>query len=290
MANAPIALQPIGILHTAHSGRNRAPRQSDPSEIECQTTLVLNPGQNFEQALEDLAGFDMIWIIAWLDRNSTWNPKIRPPRGPLKKRGLFATRSPHRPNPLGLSAVRLLEIKGRTLYLGATDLMDGTPVLDIKPYIPYADAFPDSRAGWIDELNAAEAQQKDNRQFFSVIWSELAAQQAHWLDQTHRVSLQEEATRILAADPTPHPHRCISRWSRTHSILAIRSWRLKFSIKQSSVCIERIVSGDPIAETASRATSTQRIDQKIHESFNARWPQLRSVNVAHPPDSPLSEP
>jgi len=283
MDDAKLTVKPIGILHTAYSDRHRAPRQPDLTETECQATLVLNPGHNFEQALEDLAGFDMIWIIAWLDRNSTWNPKVRPPRGPLKKRGVFATRSPHRPNPLGLSVVRLLDIKGRTLRLGATDLMDGTPVIDIKPYIPYADAFPDSRAGWIDELNSADAHTKDKGRSFDVIWSELARKQADWLQASHQINLVTPATKILTADPTPHPHRCISRWSRTHSILAIDSWRVKFSVKETSVVIDRIVSGDPIAEMRTAAPTQQRLrDQQVHLKFNTHWPQtpLGNANVA----------
>ena len=69
---------------------------------------------------------------------------------------MLATRSPHRPNALGLSAVELVHIEGRTLFLRGVDLLDGTPVLDLKPYVPYADAFPESRAGWIDAVDAAE--------------------------------------------------------------------------------------------------------------------------------------
>ena len=72
---------------------------------------------------------------------------------------MLATRSPHRPNAIGLSAVELLTIEGRTLQLRGVDLLDGTPVLDIKPYVPYADAFPDAKAGWIDELDAASGSQ-----------------------------------------------------------------------------------------------------------------------------------
>ena len=80
---------------------------------------------------------------------------MRPPRGPRVKRGVFATRSPHRPNAIGLSAVELVAVEGRSLRLGGTDFLDGTPVLDLKPYVPYADAFPEAKAGWIDEVDAA---------------------------------------------------------------------------------------------------------------------------------------
>ena len=77
-----------------------------------------------------------------------------PPRGPRTKRGVLATRSPHRPNAIGLSAVELLSVEGRRLHLRGVDLLDGTPILDIKPYVPYADAFPDSSAGWIEGVDA----------------------------------------------------------------------------------------------------------------------------------------
>jgi tRNA (Thr-GGU) A37 N-methylase len=74
------------------------------------------------------------------------------------RRSLFATRSPDRPNPIGLSAVQLLRIEGLILHVRGVDLLDGTPILDLKPYIPYADAFPESRAGWIDEIPRDELQ------------------------------------------------------------------------------------------------------------------------------------
>jgi tRNA-Thr(GGU) m(6)t(6)A37 methyltransferase TsaA len=80
---------------------------------------------------------------------------VQPPRGPKGKRGVLATRSPHRPNAIGLSAVELVAVEGRTLHLRGVDLLDGTPVLDVKPYVPYADAFPGARAGWIDAVDAA---------------------------------------------------------------------------------------------------------------------------------------
>jgi len=105
---------------------------------------------------------ERIWILAHLHLNQGYNAKVMPPRGPKKKRGLLATRAPHRPNPIGLSAVTLLGVKGNKLSLGPCDLIDGTPILDIKPYIPYADAFPDAKAGWVDELDPSLPQRSRN--------------------------------------------------------------------------------------------------------------------------------
>lgn len=94
-----------------------------------------------------------MWIVSWLHLNKHWNPTVVPPRGPRVRRGVLATRAPHRPNQIGLSALRLVGVEGHRLHVEGLDLLDGTPVLDIKPYIPYADAFPDARSGWLDTLD-----------------------------------------------------------------------------------------------------------------------------------------
>ncbi|MEH6419398.1 tRNA (N6-threonylcarbamoyladenosine(37)-N6)-methyltransferase TrmO [Pseudomonas sp. CGJS7] len=107
------------------------------------------------EAFADLEGFERIWLIFAFSRSQGWKAQVKPPRGG-PKRGVLATRSPHRPNPLGLSAVELVAVEARALVVRGVDLLDGTPVLDIKPYVPYADAFAQSRAGWIDQIDSAQ--------------------------------------------------------------------------------------------------------------------------------------
>ncbi|MCU0915940.1 MAG: tRNA (N6-threonylcarbamoyladenosine(37)-N6)-methyltransferase TrmO [Planctomycetes bacterium] len=99
--------------------------------------------------LQDLAGFERIWLLYWFDRAPPARLRVIPFRDEVP-RGLFATRMPCRPNPAGISCVRLLGIRDRTLRIGDVDILDGTPVLDIKPYVPEYDAFPGSRAGWLE--------------------------------------------------------------------------------------------------------------------------------------------
>ena len=106
-------------------------------------------------AFRDLVGFERIWLLFAFHRSEGWRPEVRPPRGG-GKRSVLATRSPHRPSPIGLSAVELLAVDGHTLRVRGVDLLDGTPILDIKPYVPYADAFPAARAGWIDAIDQAQ--------------------------------------------------------------------------------------------------------------------------------------
>jgi tRNA-Thr(GGU) m(6)t(6)A37 methyltransferase TsaA len=103
-----------------------------------------------EPALEDIDGFERIWLVYWFDRAGTFTPRVVPYRD-TREHGLFATRSPCRPNPVGLSVVRLLGRHGSTLRVSGIDVLDGTPLLDLKPYVPAFDAYPSSKAGWLDE-------------------------------------------------------------------------------------------------------------------------------------------
>ena len=156
--SGPFALTPIGWVRSPYQRRFGTPQQASAVDSDREAVLELDPARIPPEALTDLVGVERIWILSYLHRSGTWGPSVRPPRGPRVRRSLFATRSPDRPNPLGLSAVELLRVDGVQLHVRGVDLLDGTPILDIKPYIPYADAFPDSRAGWIDELSPDELQ------------------------------------------------------------------------------------------------------------------------------------
>ncbi|HAD04089.1 MAG: tRNA (N6-threonylcarbamoyladenosine(37)-N6)-methyltransferase TrmO [Desulfuromonadales bacterium GWC2_61_20] len=155
--DAPITFRPIGILSSPYARRIDAPHQGTVVEGTASgdfalATLELAAWLD-QTVLQDLGGFERLWLIYAFHRSEGWTSRVKPPRGG-PKRGVLATRSPHRPNAIGLSAVELVKVEGRTLHLRGVDLLDGTPVLDIKPYIPYADAFPAAKAGWVDELDA----------------------------------------------------------------------------------------------------------------------------------------
>lgn len=152
-----ITCLPIGVVRSPYTERHGTPRQPTAESVTHGADpqagrIELDSDQIPERALKDLDGFDYIWVIAWLHLNRNWPAWVFPPRGPRVRRGVLATRAPHRPNPIGLSALRLVAVQGHTLHVEGLDLIDGTPVLDIKPYVPYADAFPDASAGWIDTL------------------------------------------------------------------------------------------------------------------------------------------
>ncbi len=149
--------EPIGVVRSPYLERFGTPRQGTVTvgvlgDGPQEARIELFPDRVPAEALKDLEGFGYVWIIAWLDRNQGWRPTVVPNRGPRVRRGVFATRSPHRPNNIGLTASQVVRVEGHTLVVRGVDLLDGTPVLDLKPYVPYADAFPSAAAGWLDEL------------------------------------------------------------------------------------------------------------------------------------------
>ena len=142
--SAQMNFEPIGYFHGGPARKYEAPRQGVFAGGAGRVELL--PGRNFETALRDLEGFSRIWLLFAFDRNgATWRPTAHPPvTAPGRARvGVFASRAPYRPNPIGLSCVRLVAVDGRVVEVDEADLLDGTPVLDIKPYVPAADAFPD---------------------------------------------------------------------------------------------------------------------------------------------------
>lgn len=149
-----VRLRPIAVVRSPFTERHGTPRQpglEGPKELgDGRGQVVLLDGID-PAALRDLEGFERIWLISWLHLNGPGHrPLVRPPRGG-PKRGLFATRAPHRPNPLALSCVELLGIEGRILEVRGLDLLDRTPILDLKPYVPEFDAWPESASGWLTD-------------------------------------------------------------------------------------------------------------------------------------------
>lgn len=153
----PTEIRPIATMCSDFPTKFGIPRQSGLVQ-ELRSTIVFEPEYRNPDALRGIEGFSRLWII-WQFSEAVrqgWSPTVRPPRlGGNTRVGVFATRSPFRPNNLGLSCVTLLDVEqtaewGTVLHVGGADLMDGTPIFDIKPYIPYADAFPDARGGFTD--------------------------------------------------------------------------------------------------------------------------------------------
>lgn len=150
-----IEIKPIAIVRSPFMEKFGIPRQSNIVEG-ITSCIVFEPQYRSVDAVRGLEGFDYVWLIWLFSENlrQGWSPTVRPPRlGGNRRVGVFASRSPFRPNGLGLSSVRIVSIDadasdGPLIYVAGADLLDGTPVFDIKPYIPYTDSHPDARSGF----------------------------------------------------------------------------------------------------------------------------------------------
>ncbi|MBS1705193.1 MAG: tRNA (N6-threonylcarbamoyladenosine(37)-N6)-methyltransferase TrmO [Armatimonadetes bacterium] len=230
-----LEMRPIGFARTGPQAKFGAPHQPDATTQEV-NRIELLPNSRFELALQDLEGFDRIWLVWWFHRNESWRPRVLPPRGPAVRRGVFATRSPHRPNPIGLTCVQLFSVESLTLTVGPLDLVDGTPILDIKPYIPTIDAFPASSAGWVEAL-ADEAPQ------FIVEFEPTAREQLDWLRLEFGVDFECRASSLLSKNPYPHRTRRIIQMPEGDYRIACGPWRMRYRIEGQQVLITTVYSG-----------------------------------------------
>ena len=153
-----VALRFIGVVRTPFREQEGTPIQPKYAEGAPGEVVVEEP---FEEALDDIEGMERIWIVTLLDRAAGFRPKVVPYLDD-QAHGIFATRSPCRPNPIGLSVVRLCGREGRVLRVLDVDVLDGTPLLDIKPYVPAFDAHPGAKAGWYDRAKGSR-RRADNR-------------------------------------------------------------------------------------------------------------------------------
>ena len=193
-------ITPIATIHTEFPEKFGIPRQSGLA-ANLQARIVFEPMYRNPDALRGLEGFSHIWLIWEFSANrpsaGQWQPTVRPPRlGGNGHMGVFATRSPFRPNPLGLSCVEIerIELEGKdgpAIYVRGADLMDGTPIYDIKPYVRYADCRPEAVCGYVDSLQ--------ERTLKVIVPSEISEGIE---DQAVLTSLTE----VLSLDPRPSYH------------------------------------------------------------------------------------
>lgn len=199
----------IGWVESPFKDRFAVPRQ--PGLAPVKGVIHLHDREDLRLAIKNLEQFSHIWVLFVFHEHGgkSWKPSIRPPRlGGKQKVGVLSSRSPHRPNPIGMSVFPLSHVDAEKglIYISGLDVIDGTPVLDIKPYLPYADSYPEASAGWASE----------DIPTFSVVWSEsalhvLAELQKEMLSdfdpnqvsQISAIDLKSEIESILEIDPRP---------------------------------------------------------------------------------------
>ena len=225
-----VNIQVIARMHSDFATKFGIPRQSGLVE-ELRSTIVFEPEFRNADALRGIEDFSHLWII-WQFSEAVrqgWSPTVRPPRlGGNTRMGVFATRSPFRPNNLGLSCVKLLGVEhtadhGTVLHVGGADLMDGTPIFDIKPYIPYADCQPEATGGFTDTAGDFLL----NVEFPTSLLEKLPEEK------------REAAIQVLSHDPRPSYQR---KPDRIYG-LTFAGFDLRFQVKED---ILTVVEVDPV--------------------------------------------
>ncbi|MEO8232256.1 MAG: tRNA (N6-threonylcarbamoyladenosine(37)-N6)-methyltransferase TrmO [Ignavibacteriota bacterium] len=222
-----ILIAPIGYLQSNLKQRYETPRQGILAK-DSKAVIHLNPKQNFEQAVKDLNGFDRVWIIYQFHLNKNWKPLVTPPRHTRKKVGVFATRAPYRPNHIGLSCVKLDKVEGLKIFISESDILDGSPILDIKPYLPYSDSFPDVKTGWV---------KSSLENIFDVKFNPKTKRFAEKLKSEQDVNLFDYSRVQLEFNPTDTRRKRISHSTKKSTeenqfLLAYQKWSIIYSVDE----------------------------------------------------------
>ena len=232
---ASYLFEPIGVVRSPFTERAAAPRQASVGR-DVVGRIELFEGHGYEHALEGLSAWEYAWVLFVFHRNIEqgrgWKPKVLPPRAETKQ-GVFATRSPHRPNPIGMSTVAIDRIEGLVVHVRGLDVLDGTPVLDIKPYVAYADSHPEARAGWLEARDPAAA--------WDVVFGHEARADLEWL-RGRGIDLSDAIASVLALGPQPHPYRRIRKHADGMR-LALKEWRVDFVFADKRIEVLRIRTG-----------------------------------------------
>lgn len=217
----------------------------------------------YRSCAEDLTGFERIWLIWVFDRNlhDKFKTKVRVPVPAEKDHySVFATRSPYRPNPIGISAVELLEIKNDGLLLGACDLLDGTAVLDVKPYIPEADAFPHSKAGWRDRVEQFR---------YIVEFTPQAVEQCSFIKENGALDIANFCTVQLQHRPLDKSRKRLEFDGKNDCwIIHCRTWKIFFTADETTrtICVKSI-SGNYTTEELAPGSIDKYLDKELHRMF-----------------------
>lgn len=206
----------IAHIESVYKSKFGVPRQ--PGLVDYEARVVFEPEYRVVEAVRGLDEFDYVWLI-WgfhLAEREGWSPTVRPPRlGGNKRVGVFATRSPFRPNAIGLSSVRLLRIEaGPVLVVSGADLVDGTPIYDIKPYLPYADSHPEARGGFAQQAPTVLEVVDDHGLLLQ-------------LPEGEREALRNS----LALDPRPHYQNDAQRVY----VMSFGKWEIRFRVSDGLV-------------------------------------------------------
>ncbi len=254
---SPICYAPIGYVRCDRRYRSETPRQGVFASNS--GVIKLLPGHEYETALRDLDEFSHIWVIYDLHLNKHWKPVVSPPVTAERKRfGVFATRSPHRPCSIGMSCVRLEKVEKLKLYIRDFDMLDGTPVLDIKPYIPDTDIIPEASRGWLADSNDQ----------YKVSFEPSAEAAMTWLVNHGGPDLQNFCLTQLTVNPLDSKRKRVRRLDPEKGVIHCRTWRILFTIDVAVRNIDIIaIESNYSAQELVIGAEDRYHDKQLHREF-----------------------
>jgi tRNA-Thr(GGU) m(6)t(6)A37 methyltransferase TsaA len=251
-----LQLSPIGVFRSDKKRPYEAASQGSLDQSQELGLIELHPGHNFEQAMRGLAKMSHLWVLFWFHQKEHWKPLVMVPRGTTDKQGVFSTRSPYRPNPLGLSLVEIAEVTERKIWVRNFDILDGTPIFDLKPFHPEADVPTNPRFGWMENLHLQE---------FAVSTTPQFDRKAQYLFTQGVKQLVPFCNQQLRYDPFNSEKKRVLMESESNGILAYRTWRVHFHTQGQLIRLETIRSG--YSDHDLKAQVDKWNDKDIHREF-----------------------
>lgn len=200
MSDDQFSFTAIGFLKSCYPDKFGVPRQAGLVK-KAYSELKINSEFQPEISLQGLEGYSHVWLqfVFHLNNSARFHAKVAPPRLDGETVGVFATRSPHRPNAIGLSLVELVKIENATLFLAGADLVDGTPILDVKPYLPNIESIENARSGWSGAVTRDEILVEFSATSMQILQK--------WIEKTGRAELKDVIIDVLKQDPRPVIYR-----------------------------------------------------------------------------------
>ena len=257
-----ITYNPIGTFYSTENEKYQIPNQSG-LDNNMEGFIEINKDLNVSQVLHGLEGFNFIWIIFHFHKVDNWKNMISVQRSE-KKQGVFSTRSPHRPNPIGISCIEVKEIKGREIRLISPDLMNGTPILDLKPYLAYSDSKPNASNGWLENQQTPEK--------YSIELNNISKTKISWLGE-RKIQIMNYINTTLVFFPQPNKKKRIQLLAENDNIfnceLACKTWRISYNLNENnkSISITDIYSGYK-SEYLNYEKESNWDDVPTHNDFN----------------------
>lgn len=241
-----MTLKVIAYARNGHTDKFGIPRQSR-EESPILTRIVFEPEFRIPEALRGIEGYSHLWLLWGFSETDSWSPTVRPPRlGGNKRMGVFATRSPFRPNPIGLSSVKLVGMEDGDLIVSGADVLDGTPIYDIKPYLSFSDSHPEAKNGFAEET-------KDLRlpvDYSALTVAETPINNPETTQKSPRnhphlpCKILDELTYILGQDPRPG-----------YQDDPEREYKLDYAGYRVTFCVQPQKANQPIHQPANQPVS-----------------------------------